>query len=143
MNSTHIIDTVAEQTGVTKAEVKFILDKTLEIIKNSIAKRERVAIRGFGYFWTTRYPPIRSVSIYTGKNTLLVFSRIFFKPYLKAKRFVNESIKNENPEEEHRFPDFKRYIDTINTHNRNLQVQEKIRQSKKEKKIGSKGRYHG
>ncbi len=50
---TEIVDSVAERTGVRKADVSKVLDETLGAIKASLEQGEAVALRGFGTFRVT------------------------------------------------------------------------------------------
>ncbi len=47
-----IVDEVAQSTGLTKVDVKYVVDGVLNAIINSIAKGERIELRGFGVFKT-------------------------------------------------------------------------------------------
>ena len=50
MNKAQLIDRVAEETQVTKAQAERLLDSTLEIIRRSIKKGDEVKLVGFGTF---------------------------------------------------------------------------------------------
>jgi DNA-binding protein HU-beta len=50
MNKQELIDAVAAQTGVSKAQTGETLDTLLEVVKKSVAKGETVQLIGFGSF---------------------------------------------------------------------------------------------
>ena len=50
MTKTELIETMAENTGLSKAEAKKALDCALEEIQKSVARGEKVQFPGFGTF---------------------------------------------------------------------------------------------
>lgn len=50
MNKAQLIEKVAQETQMTKAETERLLDSTLDIIKKSIKKGDDVKLVGFGTF---------------------------------------------------------------------------------------------
>ncbi|MBL7997503.1 MAG: integration host factor subunit beta [Candidatus Kapabacteria bacterium] len=45
-----LVEAVAEQTGLTKLEVKAVVEGFLNGIKDAMAERRRIELRGFGVF---------------------------------------------------------------------------------------------
>lgn len=45
-----LVDKIAEQTGLTKLEVKAVVEGFLNGIKDAMSDRRRIEIRGFGVF---------------------------------------------------------------------------------------------
>lgn len=54
MNKGELIDSIAKQTGLTKADSSRALDATLDAIQGTLATGEKVSIPGFGTFDTAR-----------------------------------------------------------------------------------------
>ena len=54
MNKTEIIDAVAADTGIGKAETVRVLDSVLDHITKTLKQGERVTLVGFGTFAPTR-----------------------------------------------------------------------------------------
>ena len=52
MTKLDIINKTAKQTGLTKVETELVFDSIINSIKVSLARGERVDIRGFGSFIT-------------------------------------------------------------------------------------------
>lgn len=50
MNKAQLIDKVAAQTGMTKAQTERMLDTTLDTIRKSVKKGDEVKLVGFGTF---------------------------------------------------------------------------------------------
>jgi DNA-binding protein HU-beta len=54
MNKAELIDRVARETGLTKADALRAIDAFLHNVKHSLRKGEKVTLVGFGTFQTTR-----------------------------------------------------------------------------------------
>lgn len=50
MQKTEFIKAVAEKAGVAQKEAKLIVDNSLEVIAESLARGEKVTLTGFGTF---------------------------------------------------------------------------------------------
>lgn len=50
MNKAQLVERVAEQTRMTKAQSEALLDATLEVIQKAVSKGEDVKLVGFGTF---------------------------------------------------------------------------------------------
>jgi DNA-binding protein HU-beta len=50
MNKSELIDTVAKQTGQTKAAVAAIVNATLDTVQAAVAAGDRMEVKGFGVF---------------------------------------------------------------------------------------------
>ncbi len=53
MNKGELIETVKEKTGLTKKDVKKIIDATTDVITDSLVNGEKVSLVGFGTFQTS------------------------------------------------------------------------------------------
>ncbi|MDP8978023.1 MAG: HU family DNA-binding protein [Actinomycetota bacterium] len=62
MNKTELIDTTADNVGLTKADVHRTLDTVLDTITGAVRKGEKVALTGFGTF------ELRKRAARTGRN---------------------------------------------------------------------------
>lgn len=54
MNKGELIDSIAKQTGLTKADSSRALDATLDAIQGTLSTGEKVSIPGFGTFDTAK-----------------------------------------------------------------------------------------
>jgi DNA-binding protein HU-beta len=50
MNKAELIETVAEETGLTKAQAERVLDCTIDNIRKTVKKGDEVKLVGFGTF---------------------------------------------------------------------------------------------
>lgn len=50
MNKRELIDTIADTTGWPKATVAEVLDNAMDLIQQTVAAGEKVALNGFGSF---------------------------------------------------------------------------------------------
>ena len=50
MNKKELIDAIAEKANVSKKEAGEVLDATLDVIKEAVAKDDKVQLIGFGTF---------------------------------------------------------------------------------------------
>jgi len=62
MNKGELVDSIAKQSGLTKADAAKALDATLEAVTGSLKSGEKVTIPGFGTFSTSER------SARTGRN---------------------------------------------------------------------------
>jgi DNA-binding protein HU-beta len=56
MNKTDLVNKIAENAGLTKAEAKKALDATLEAVANALVEGDKVALLGFGTFSVNERP---------------------------------------------------------------------------------------
>jgi len=50
MNKAQLIEEVSDETGLTKKDVRTVVDAVMETIANSLEKGEKVTLVGFGTF---------------------------------------------------------------------------------------------
>lgn len=62
MNKAYLIETMREQTGLTRDKAKEVVDLFFDQMSSALAKGDRVEIRGFCSFYVKDYKP------YTGRN---------------------------------------------------------------------------
>lgn len=87
-----IVDKIAEQTGLTKLEVKTVVESFLEGILNSMSERRRIEIRGFGVFSVKSRKPRMARNPRTGDSVEL---KARYAPVFKASNdFIAEVDAN-------------------------------------------------
>ncbi len=97
MVKAEIVDTLAEQTGLTKLETKTIVEGVISTISDSLLRGERVDLRGFGNFSVK----IRKSKVARNPNTgeeVIVPQRAVpvFKPSKNFVKQVDNEHKNRN-----------------------------------------------
>ena len=60
MTKQEIVDAVSEATGLTKVETETVMNGVMTTITESLARNERVELRGFGTFGTKHRMPKKS-----------------------------------------------------------------------------------
>jgi len=75
MNSTELVEAVATAQGVTKTDVKKILDGLVEAIATAAAKGEEISINGFGKFKVKESPAREGRNPRTGEPMSIAASR--------------------------------------------------------------------
>lgn len=68
MNKAELIDAIAEDAGISKAEAKKALDSFTGNVSKSLAKGNRVSLVGFGTFSTTERSAREGRNPQTGKK---------------------------------------------------------------------------
>ena len=56
MNKTQLVNAIAENAGLTKADAKKALDATLDAVANALVGGDKVALLGFGTFSVNERP---------------------------------------------------------------------------------------
>ena len=90
MTKADIVNEVAKATGIEKATVQIVVESFMESVKNSLAKKNPVVLRGFGSF-IIKHRAEKAARNITKETTMVIPAHDIpaFKP---AKVFVN-SIK--------------------------------------------------
>ena len=90
MTKADIVNEVAKATGIEKATVQIVVESFMESVKNSLAKKNPVFLRGFGRF-IIKHRAEKAARNITKETTMVIPAHDIpaFKP---AKVFVN-SIK--------------------------------------------------
>lgn len=91
MTKAEIVTEIARQTGVEKAAVLNVVEKLMEVIKDSLANGENVYIRGFGSFTVKKRAAKTARNI--GKNTTLIVPAHNIPAFKPANRFKEEVAK--------------------------------------------------
>ncbi len=71
MTKQDIIDQVSEATGLTKVETETVMNGVMTAIIESLAKNERVELRGFGTFGVKHRKPKKARNPSTGDSVFL------------------------------------------------------------------------
>lgn len=90
MNKQELIDSIASQSGLSKADSARALDATFDAITGSLTKGDRVAVPGFGTFATSKRAARTGRNPQTGA-TIKIKARtaVSFKAASKLKEAVN------------------------------------------------------
>ncbi|MFM8439501.1 MAG: HU family DNA-binding protein, partial [Candidatus Kapaibacterium sp.] len=76
-----LVDKIAEQTGLTKLEVKTVVESFIDGILTSMSERRRIEIRGFGVFSVKSRKPRMARNPRTGDSVEL---KARYAPVFKA-----------------------------------------------------------
>lgn len=68
MNKAQLVDHLASETGVSKADTERILNSAIETIKKSVRKSEDVTLVGFGTFTRTKRKARKGRNPQTGEE---------------------------------------------------------------------------
>lgn len=90
MTGNELVDAIATAQGVTKADVKKILDAALAAIGDAAARGDEVAIAGFGKFKARQTAERQAKNPRTGEAiTIAAARKITFQPAKALKDKVN------------------------------------------------------
>jgi len=93
MTKQNIIDEVSAATGLTKVETETVMNGIMTSIIESMAKNERVELRGFGTFGVKHRKPKKARNPGTGETIFLPERNApTFKPAKYMRERVNESL---------------------------------------------------
>jgi len=68
MNKAQLIEEVSDKTGLTKKDVRTVVDAVMETIANSLEKGEKVTLVGFGTFQVMQRKARRGRNPQTGEE---------------------------------------------------------------------------
>ncbi len=90
MNKAELIESIAGQTGLSKADAGRALDACFDAITKSLKKGNKVAVPGFGTFATSRRPARTGRNPQTGESIKIkARTAVGFKSASKLKEAVN------------------------------------------------------
>ena len=93
MTKQEIVDAVSEATGLTKVETETVMNGVMTTITESLARNERVELRGFGTFGTKHRMPKKARNPGTGEVIYLPERYVpTFKPAKYLRGRVNDSM---------------------------------------------------
>lgn len=76
MNKTELIDKIAAQAGLTKADAKKALDATVAAIKDALAAGDKVALIGFGTFSVKERPAREAINLQTKEKISVAAKKV-------------------------------------------------------------------
>ena len=89
MNKHDLIVTLSEDTGLTIKEAEEIVNRIFEEMSNTLAKGERVEIRGFGSFKLKKYKGYKGMNPKTRESIEVKPKK---KPYFKCGKDLKERV---------------------------------------------------
>ena len=90
MNKAQLVEKIAADTKLTKAQTELVLDHTLEVIKKTVAKGDDVKLVGFGTFSRGKRKARAGRNPQTGAAITIPASKVpRFKPGKEFKEYVN------------------------------------------------------
>ena len=93
MTKQEIVDAVSEATGLTKVETETVMNGVMTTITESLARNERVELRGFGTFGTKHRMQKKARNPGTGEAIYLPERYVpTFKPAKYLRGRVNDSM---------------------------------------------------
>lgn len=91
MNKTELIETIAEQAGLSKAGAEKAVAAFTNTVTDCLKKGESVVVTGFGTFLTSERPPRKGRNPRTGETIEVPATRgLRFKPSPALKAEVKE-----------------------------------------------------
>lgn len=92
MTKKEIVRSISEETGLTQAVVKEIVQKTFDSILDALAAGERVELRNFGVFLTKTRGPRKARNMNTGEPVAVPERTVVqFRPSKEMERRVAKS----------------------------------------------------
>ena len=90
MNKTELIERLAKENGLTKAEAKIIAELTFQKMTDALAQGNRIEFRGLGSFEVREYGEYRGRDPKTGKRIKVPPKKLpFFRTGRELKRRVD------------------------------------------------------
>jgi len=90
MNKTDLIEGMAEDAGISKADAKKALDSVLNHIEKSLSKGDRVSLVGFGSFSVSKRAAREGRNPQTGKTIKIAAKKVVkFKAGSDLQKAVN------------------------------------------------------
>ncbi len=90
MTKTELIDRIASGAGLTKADASRALDSTLDAVKLSLKKGQKVTLVGFGTFAVTKRKARKGRNPRTGQTISIPAART---PKFTAGKALKDAIK--------------------------------------------------
>jgi len=89
MNKAELIDAMAAEAGLTKADAKKALDAFIKSTSEALGKGDRVALVGFGSFGVTKRAARKGRNPQTGKEINIAAKKVVkFKPGADLSKIV-------------------------------------------------------
>jgi len=92
MKHSELIESIAEKTGMTKVDVKKVVDAATESLKDALAKGDKVIINELGIFSTKERPAREARNPATGETIQVAAKNVVkFKPAKSVADLVSGS----------------------------------------------------
>jgi len=89
MNKSNLIEALSEDTGLTIREAENVVNRVFEEMSNTLAKDDRVEIRGFGSFKLKKYKGYKGRNPKTGEIIKVKPKKM---PYFKCGKDLKERV---------------------------------------------------
>ncbi len=89
MNKLELIDRLAKENGLSKAEAKMSVDLTFQIMGDTLAHGDRTEVRGLGTFTVGEYDEYRGKNPKTGKRIKVLPKKL---PFFKVGKELEERV---------------------------------------------------
>ncbi|MBQ2366079.1 MAG: HU family DNA-binding protein [Bacteroidaceae bacterium] len=76
MNKTELVNAIAQNAGLTKADAKKALDATLDAVANALVGGDKVALLGFGTFSVNERPARTGVNPANGAKIEIAAKKV-------------------------------------------------------------------
>lgn len=76
MNKTELINAIADNAGLNKAEAKKALDATIDAISNALKEGDKIALVGFGTFSVSERPSRTGINPRTKEQITIAAKKI-------------------------------------------------------------------
>ncbi len=91
MNKLGLIETLKNETGLTKSEAEAVVNLFFNEIANTLAKGDRVEIRGLFSFYVKQYKAYTGRNPKTGESTPVKPKKL---PFFKVGKELRERVDN-------------------------------------------------
>lgn len=88
MTKADVISTIAEKTGIDKADVTTTVETLFAVVKDSMAEGENIYVRGFGSFVNKRRA--KKIARNISQNTAIVIDEHYVPSFKPSKVFVEQ-----------------------------------------------------
>ncbi|MHA7877330.1 MAG: HU family DNA-binding protein [Bacteroidota bacterium] len=92
MIKAEVISEIAKRTGISKSDVRLTVEAFLQTIKNTVAEKEEVRLRGFGSFVAKKSAKKMARNI--AQNTALIINERYKPSFKPAKAFLHQVSAN-------------------------------------------------
>ncbi len=93
MTKAEVINQIADQTGIDKADVQIAVEAFFSVIKNSMASGENIYVRGFGSFVNKKRA--KKVARNISKNTAIIIDEHYVPSFKPSKVFIDKVKKSD------------------------------------------------
>ena len=88
MTKAEVISEITKKTGISRSDVRLTIEVLLQTIKNTVAEKNKVHLRGFGSFVTKKRA--RKVARNISQNTALIIEEHYIPSFKPSKDFLDK-----------------------------------------------------